>query len=168
MLSRCTTAGCADRRIYRLGARSCRPRLWRQRLPFPRNILRSAQLADIAGGLQALGAAASAPPPEPQPPPPPADPVLRLPDQLPEVIRAAVEPLIEAIRASHKAMRASHAQQSEATDAVLRVISAARVLPVVVAAPAATVALDPVAVAGEIVTAARRALPRRRWSRPWP
>jgi hypothetical protein len=113
-----------------------------------------AQLADIAGGLQALGAAASAPLPEPPPPPPPADPVLRLPDELPEVIRAAVEPLIEAIRASHEAMRASHAQQSEATDAMLRVISAVRAQPVVVGATATHVAGQPVAVAGEPVAVA--------------
>jgi hypothetical protein len=104
-----------------------------------------AQLADIAGGLQALGAAASAP----EPPLPPApDPVIRLPDELPEVIRAAVAPLIEAIRASHEAMRASHAQQSQATDAVLRVISAVRV------EPAASVVTVPAGVAEPVAAAA--------------
>ncbi|HYR10284.1 MAG TPA: AAA family ATPase, partial [Longimicrobium sp.] len=105
-----------------------------------------AQLADIAGGLQALGAAASAPPPEPPPAP---EPVVRLPDDLPEVMRAAVAPLIEAIRASHEAMRASHAQQSQATDAVLRVISAVRVEPATVAVPVPVLA----AAAGQAVSA---------------
>jgi hypothetical protein len=106
-----------------------------------------AQLADIAGGLQALGAAASAPAPEP--PPAPAPEPVRLADDLPEVIRAAVAPLIEAIRASHEAIHASHAQQSQATDAMLRVISAARAEPVVVRE--VHVAAAPAAVAGEAV-----------------
>ena len=115
-----------------------------------------AQLADIAGGLQALGAAASAPPPEPPPAPEP-----ERDDALPDAIRAAVAPLIEAIRASHDAMRTSHAQQREATDAMLRVISAARAEPTIVrevvhvtAAAAVPVAgaveaIQPVAVAGQ-------------------
>lgn len=95
-----------------------------------------AQLADIAGGLEALREAASAPPPPPPPPPAPPAPepaMLRLPENLPEVIRAAVAPLIEAIRASDAALRA---QQSQATEAVLRVISEARVQPAPAAEPA--------------------------------
>jgi hypothetical protein len=116
-----------------------------------------AQLADIAGGLQALGAAASAPAPEPPPAPEP----VRAADDLPDVIRAAVAPLIEAIRASHEAIRASHAQQSHATDAMLRVFSAVRVEPTVVGVPVAagqpvvvTNGGDPVVVAaGEAVAA---------------
>ncbi|HST60723.1 MAG TPA: ATP-binding protein, partial [Longimicrobium sp.] len=114
-----------------------------------------AQLADIAGGLQALGAAASAPAPEP-PPAPVRD------DALPDAIRAAVAPLIEAIRASHDAMRTSHAQQSEAADAMLRVISAARAEPTIVrevvhvATAAACDSVQPIAVvhAGESAAAA--------------
>jgi hypothetical protein len=104
-----------------------------------------AQLADIAGGLQALGASASAPAPEPPPAPEP----VRLGDDLPEVIRAAVAPLIEAIRASHEAFRASHVQQSEATDAMLRVISAVRAEPAIVreVVHVAAAAGQPVAVA---------------------
>ncbi|HYR10281.1 MAG TPA: hypothetical protein VEQ60_21075, partial [Longimicrobium sp.] len=110
---------------------------------------------------------------------PAPEPVVRLPDDLPEVIRAVVTPLIEAIRASHEAMRASHAQQSQATDAVLRVISAVRVEPATVAVPVpvlaaagqavsadtaepvpaavgepVAVAVEPAAVAGESVAAA--------------
>jgi hypothetical protein len=110
-----------------------------------------AQLADIAGGLQALGAAASAPPPEPPPAPEPVQE-----DALPDAIRAAVAPLIEAIRASHEAMRTSHAQQSEATDAMLRVISAARVEPMIVreVVHVAAAAAVPVATAAEPVPAA--------------
>ncbi|MBW3572385.1 MAG: hypothetical protein KY467_14885, partial [Gemmatimonadetes bacterium] len=99
-----------------------------------------AQLADIAGGLQALGAAASAPAPGPPPAPEPVRPA----DDLPQAIRAAVAPLIEAIRASH-------AQQSQAADAMLRVISAVRVEPAP-AGPAAEPARAAVAaerVAGE-------------------
>ncbi|HEX6039006.1 DNA repair ATPase [Longimicrobium sp.] len=101
-----------------------------------------AQLADIAGGLQALGAAASAPAPEPELAPAP---VVQLPDELPEVIRAAVAPLIEAIRAGHEAMRASHVQQADAADAVLRAIAAAKAEPTIVHVPV------PVASGGERV-----------------
>jgi hypothetical protein len=99
-----------------------------------------AQLADIAGGLEALREAASAPPPPPPAHPAPEPAMLHLPDNLPEVIRAAVAPLIEAIRASDEAMRA---QQSQATEAVLRVISEARVQPAADPVPPA----EPVAVA---------------------
>ncbi|HEV2146765.1 MAG TPA: DNA repair ATPase [Longimicrobiaceae bacterium] len=72
-----------------------------------------AQLADIAGGLQAMGAAASAAPREPQSVPETGSAL----EELPEVVRAAVEPLLEAIRASH-------AQQGQVTAAVLRMVSA--------------------------------------------
>ena len=65
-----------------------------------------AQLADIAEGLQALGSVVQTPPPPPAPaPPPPQTTVvvepskLHLPDNLPELIRAALAPLVEAIRA---------------------------------------------------------------------
>lgn len=112
-----------------------------------------AQLADIAGGLQALGEAASAPAPEPRPAPASApEPVVRFSDDLPEVIRAAVAPLIDAIRASHEAMRASHAQQSQATDAMLRVVSGFRaVVPAATAAASADADAEPVAAVADDV-----------------
>ncbi|HEY0024746.1 MAG TPA: DNA repair ATPase [Longimicrobium sp.] len=97
-----------------------------------------AQLADIAGGLQALGAAASAPAPAAEPPPAP-EPV-RLPDELPDVIRAAIAPLVEAIHASQQVIRVGQAQQSQAAEAMLRVISAVRAQPVTVVQPVAAAA----------------------------
>ncbi|HEY0038305.1 MAG TPA: hypothetical protein VGB66_16515, partial [Longimicrobium sp.] len=115
-----------------------------------------AQLADIAGGLQALGAAASTPAPE-LPPAPAPEPV-RLPDELPDVIRAALAPLVEAIHASQQVIRAGQAQQSQAAEAMLRMISAVRAQPVTVVQPVAAPAAASAEVAAEIpAPAAERA-----------
>jgi hypothetical protein len=110
-----------------------------------------AQLADIAGGLQAMGEAATAS--ALREPPPPPEPV-RLADDLPDVIRAALAPLIEAIHASHEVIRAGHAQQGEAAEAMLRVISAVRAEPVTIVQPVAGATGRPVsaAAAGEPVS----------------
>ena len=72
-----------------------------------------AQLADIAGGLKAMGEAASGFPRDGASAPE----VGSSGDELPEVVRSAVEPLLEAIRASHE-------QQGQVTAAMLRMISA--------------------------------------------
>ncbi|HEX2210741.1 MAG TPA: hypothetical protein VHG93_23870 [Longimicrobium sp.] len=95
--------------------------------------------------------------------PPVPEPVVRLPDELPDVIRPAVEPLIDAIRATQDAIRATHAQQSEAAEAMLRVVAAVRVVPTaaqpVVVAPAG----EPlaIAVAGQPITVAAGGRRRR-------
>ncbi|HYW09209.1 MAG TPA: DNA repair ATPase [Longimicrobium sp.] len=86
-----------------------------------------AQLADIAGGLEALRHAVPTPPPV----------IVRAPpaDDLPELIRAAVTPLVEAILAGRE-------RHDEVSEAMLRAIAALRVEPVAPAAEPAPAAAD--------------------------
>ena len=99
-----------------------------------------AQLADIAGGLEALRAVVPSPAPVVvRAPAPPAD-------DLPELIRAAVTPLVEAILAGGE-------RRDQVSEAMLRAISTLRAEP---AAPAAPV---PVPAAAEPVPAIAHAAP---------